>query len=95
MLALRPQRMTALPETTPRGPSQPQFRPRSEHLRHGKSLRQVLPREAHGPWLPADPDRDPIAILEASNQDRLPELIPIRYGRMLPPPSNFCAAPPP
>jgi uncharacterized protein (DUF2252 family) len=29
------------------------------------------------------PDRDPVAILEHQNQDRLPELVPIRIGRML------------
>ena len=33
--------------------------------------------------------RDPIALLEASNVGRVPELIPIRFGRMLPNPFAF------
>ena len=41
------------------------------------------PRSAPGQY------RDPMALLKASNQDRLPELIPIRYGRMLPSPFTF------
>ena len=32
---------------------------------------------------------DPIEILEASNKGRLPELIPVRYGRMIPSPFVF------
>ena len=37
---------------------------------------------------PAD-RTDPIEILEASNKGRLPELIPVRYGRMIPSPFVF------
>ena len=29
------------------------------------------------------PDRDPVAILERQNRDRVPDLVPIRIGRML------------
>jgi uncharacterized protein (DUF2252 family) len=34
-------------------------------------------------------DRDPIAVLEAQNAGRVPELVPIRYGRMLASPFAF------
>ncbi|MGA7953137.1 MAG: DUF2252 domain-containing protein [Gloeobacterales cyanobacterium] len=69
--------------------SKPQFRPRAERIRIGKSLRDKLPRATHATWQPPTNRRDPIDILEESNQDRLPELIPIRYGRMLRSPFTF------
>jgi uncharacterized protein (DUF2252 family) len=77
------------PQSSPRGPSQPQFRARSERIQAGKALRRRLPREQQGQWLAPGEPRDRIALLETSNQDRLPELIPIRYGRMLRSPFTF------
>jgi uncharacterized protein (DUF2252 family) len=73
----------------PRGPYQPRFRARSERIKAGKTLRRRLPREQQGQGPAPGEPRDPIALLEASNQDRLPELIPIRYGRMLRSPFTF------
>ena len=68
-----------------RAASKPQFRPRAERIEIGKSLRDKLPRATHATWEPPANHRDPIDVLEESNQNRLPELIPIRYGRMQPP----------
>ncbi|BFM40219.1 DUF2252 domain-containing protein [Synechocystis sp. LKSZ1] len=68
---------------------QSQFLARSERLTQGKLLRDKLPRTVHGAWSPPKDRRDPIDILEASNEGRLPELIPIRYGRMLRSPFTF------
>ncbi len=65
------------------------FRPRQERLAIGKQLRAKLPRRAHASWQPPTDRRDPIDILEESNQGRIPELIPIRYGRMLRSPFTF------
>ena len=48
-----------------------------------------MPRSAHGEWTPRVDGRDPVEILDASNRGRLPELIPIRYGRMLRNPFTF------
>jgi uncharacterized protein (DUF2252 family) len=49
----------------------------------GKALRDKVPRESHGEWKER-PDRpDPIEILIASDKGRIPELVPIRHGRML------------
>jgi len=56
----------------------------SDRLAAGKALREATSRASHGSWQPADDRLDPIALLEDSNQGRIPELIPIRYGRMLP-----------
>jgi uncharacterized protein (DUF2252 family) len=55
----------------------------------GKSLREKCPRESHAIWRPANNRTDPIRLLETSSEGRIPELIPIRYGRMLQSPFTF------
>jgi len=62
---------------------------REERLAAGKALRESVPRTSHSPWKPKVNHRDPIDILEKSNKDRLPELVPLRYGRMLRSPFTF------
>jgi uncharacterized protein (DUF2252 family) len=47
----------------------------------GKAARKRAPRVSHATFEPA-PRRDPIAILEAQEADRLPELVPLRHERM-------------
>jgi uncharacterized protein (DUF2252 family) len=55
----------------------------------GRAARRDAPRSSHGKWRPA-PDRpDPIALLEEQAESRVPELVPIRYGRMLVSPFTF------
>jgi uncharacterized protein (DUF2252 family) len=53
----------------------------------GKAARKKTPRKLLAEFKPSK--RDPIALLEASNVGRVPELIPIRYGRMLANPFAF------
>ncbi|MFH8387614.1 DUF2252 domain-containing protein [Kitasatospora sp. NPDC018058] len=54
----------------------------SDVVAAGKQARRRVPRSAHGAWAPA-PDRfDPVDILEQQAASRVPELVPIRYGRM-------------
>ena len=67
----------------------PLLRPRAERLAAGKALRDSVPRASHAEWKPPAKRRDPIDILEASNKGRVPELVPIRYGRMLASPFTF------
>ncbi|MBS0559987.1 MAG: DUF2252 domain-containing protein [Proteobacteria bacterium] len=55
----------------------------------GKALRDKVSRAQHGAWKPGDHRPDPIETLLASDTDRLPELVPIRYGRMLQSPFAF------
>lgn len=62
---------------------------REERLAAGRALRETLPRTSHAVWKAPAGRRDPIDILEGSNQDRLPELVPIRYGRMIRSPFTF------
>src|SRR5262249_22446982 len=48
----------------------------------GKGRRRKVPRSRHGEWEPPA-GRDPLATLAAQDKSRVPELVPIRYGRML------------
>jgi uncharacterized protein (DUF2252 family) len=73
----------------PHGAPVPEFLSRDERLAAGKALRAKFPREDHAIWKASSKRRDPIDVLEKSNRDRMPELVPIRYGRMLRSPFTF------
>jgi hypothetical protein len=73
----------------PPNASPPEFSSRKERLAAGKALREAVPREHHAAWKPAPERRDPIEVLDEPNRDRMPELVPIRYGRMLRSPFTF------
>jgi uncharacterized protein (DUF2252 family) len=60
-----------------------------ERRARGKAARAELPRSAHEEWEPAPNRRDPVDLLEEQAQTRLPELVPLRYGRMLVSPFTF------
>ena len=64
-------------------------RSREERLTVGKALRQSLAHDRHAVWKRPTRTRDPVKILAASNRGRLPELVPIRFGRMLRSPFTF------
>jgi uncharacterized protein (DUF2252 family) len=59
-----------------------------ERAAHGRAARAETPRSSHA-VLEAGAARDPISLLEAQNRSRVPELVPIRYGRMLVSPFAF------
>ena len=61
-----------------------------EERRHaGAALRHEVPRSAHGAWAPAADRPDPVGILIEQGKSRIPELLPIRYGRMRTDPFAF------
>jgi uncharacterized protein (DUF2252 family) len=62
---------------------------RDELYRQGKRLRSQCPRQSHATWKPPANRPAPVSLLEASSQGRIPELIPVRYGRMLQSPFTF------
>jgi uncharacterized protein (DUF2252 family) len=62
---------------------------RSELLAMGKSLRDNCPRAAHAVWQPPANRPDPLELMEESSKGRIPQLIPIRYGRMMQTPFTF------
>src|SRR4026208_763437 len=66
----------------------PHFTP-EERAARGRAARQELPRSAHGAWKPAPRRRGPGALREDRARARLPELAPIRDGRMLSSPFAF------
>lgn len=72
--------------------SSPQFKShptRDEIYAMGKSLRERCPRESHAVWQPAAHRADPLKLMEQANEGRIPELVPIRHGRMLRSPFTF------
>jgi uncharacterized protein (DUF2252 family) len=48
----------------------------------GKAARRKMPRKSHGSWDPASDRPSPVAILKRQNKTRVPDLVPIRHGRM-------------
>ena len=61
----------------------------AERAARGRAARSEIPRSAHAPFEPAPLRRDPVGLLEEQAQHRLPDLVPIRYGRMLVSPFTF------
>jgi uncharacterized protein (DUF2252 family) len=55
----------------------------------GKAARAEVPRSSLAAFEPSDDRPDPVVLLEEQAADRVPELVPIRYGRMLVSPFTF------
>ena len=55
----------------------------------GKQARSKVPRDDHAKFEPGQDRPDPVALLESQAPSRAPELVPIRYGRMLVSPFTF------
>jgi uncharacterized protein (DUF2252 family) len=60
-----------------------------ERKARGKTARQRAPRSSHGTFAAAADRPDPIALLVQQGATRVPDLVPIRYGRMLASPFTF------
>ena len=61
----------------------------AERAARGKEARAAVPRESHAVFDPP-PDRpDPIGLLEEQAQSRVPELVPVRWGRMMVSPFTY------
>ena len=55
----------------------------------GKAARASVPREVHGEWSPGQRRLAPLDLLAEQATTRVPELVPIRYGRMAASPFAF------
>ncbi len=55
----------------------------------GKQTRERTPPSSHMGWRPAADRPDPVALLEAQNLTREPDLVPVRHGRMMVSPFTF------
>jgi uncharacterized protein (DUF2252 family) len=60
-----------------------------ERKAKGKQARTKVPRDSHELFEPSADRPDPVALLESQAPSRVPELVPIRYGRMLVSPFTF------
>jgi hypothetical protein len=55
---------------------------RADRVAQGKDARAVAPLESHAEFRP-DGSRDPVGLLLGQAESRVPELVPVRHGRML------------
>ena len=61
----------------------------TERAGRGKAARAEVPRDSHAVFDPG-PDRpDPLALLEEQAKTRVPELVPVRWGRMMVSPFTY------
>ena len=61
----------------------------AERVARGKAARNEVPRAGHALFEPLSTRSDPVELLERQAKARVPELVPIRYGRMLVSPFTF------
>ncbi|KDN82057.1 DUF2252 domain-containing protein [Kitasatospora cheerisanensis] len=61
----------------------------AERAELGRAARKRAPRSTAGHWRPAADRPDPLAVLREQAADRVPELVPIRTGRMAASPFAF------
>jgi uncharacterized protein (DUF2252 family) len=48
----------------------------------GRAARERVPRSSHAEWTPSQRTHQPLDLLAEQAETRVPELVPIRYGRM-------------
>ncbi|WP_031476210.1 DUF2252 domain-containing protein [Streptomyces bicolor] len=61
----------------------------AERAALGKEARARVPRSAQAAYEPDEKRPDPVDIIERQSATRVPELVPVRYGRMLESPFRF------
>jgi uncharacterized protein (DUF2252 family) len=61
----------------------------AERAARGKAAREQTPRRVHGDYAPRTNRADPIDVIERQSAFRVPELVPIRYQRMMESPFRF------
>ena len=66
-----------------------QFGTPRERAERGKAARAHAPRSSHAAFAASPGRADPVGLLELQARERVPELVPIRYGRMLASPFTF------
>ncbi|MSW83161.1 MAG: DUF2252 domain-containing protein [Actinobacteria bacterium] len=74
---------------SPRNAAKPLSERSQTEYDRGAALREQVPLEALGTWRAPEGRPDPVAILEVQAADRVADLVPIRYGRMLVSPFTF------
>jgi uncharacterized protein (DUF2252 family) len=80
----KPKTKVPVPPPSPQPPSQRQLR-----RAQGNELRKNCPRSSHGKVVLGQAERDPMTLLEESNQGRVKSLVPVRFTRMIESPFAF------
>ena len=80
--------MTAQPVSTLPTLATIQHPTRDQRAARGRVARATVPRSRHAE-LNLAPTRDPLGLVEEQVRDRIPELVPVRYGRMIDSPFSF------
>ena len=61
----------------------------AERAERGKAARVAVPRDSHAVFDPPPGRPDPVALLEEQAKTRVPELVPVRWGRMMVSPFTY------
>src|SRR3954453_15418387 len=61
----------------------------ADRVAAGKAARSAVPRSSHATWAAPPDRRNPVDVVEGESVGRVPELVPIRYGRMMASPFTF------
>jgi uncharacterized protein (DUF2252 family) len=61
----------------------------TERAAQGKALRTEVPRESHAAFEPSSDRQDPLDLLEEQEVTRVPQLVPVRHGRMMISPFSY------
>jgi uncharacterized protein (DUF2252 family) len=61
----------------------------AERRVRGKAARAEVPRESHAQWKAPEDRPDPVALLESQAVNRVPDLVPVRWGRMMETPFTY------
>jgi uncharacterized protein (DUF2252 family) len=61
----------------------------AERAARGKEARAAVPRDSHAVFDPPPGRPDPIGLLKEQAKSRVPELVPVRWGRMMVSPFTF------
>ena len=81
-----PASQTEPPSGPPIGPPP---RGRDELMARGRAARERLPLADLGAWRESDRKADPVALIAEQATTRMPELVPVRHGRMAVSPATF------
>ena len=77
------------PLATASSPAFQSYPSRAERYAMGKSLREKCPRTSHAAWQPSADRPAPVSLVLKADEGRVPELLPLRHGRMVLSPFTF------
>ena len=77
------------PVASKRGPASAKGLSRDQAYALGKQLREACPRRSHAIWKAPKGRPDPVDLVLKAEEGRLPNLLPLRHGRMARSPFTF------